>query len=151
MRRTRRITLCLSLLAAAAFGGLAQVQAGEKGDLKVVFTGLTHNVGKVRIALINTRAGYQDEQKCGFRLAEVEVKKLRAEHTFSDVPLGTYSIKAYHDQNGDKKLNKSFFGQPLEPYGFSNNVRGMFGPPSYERTTFGFETDAAEISIKLSK
>lgn len=65
--------------------------------------------------------------------------------------MGTYSVKAYHDQNGDKKLNKSLFGQPLEPYGFSNNVREMFGPPSYERTTFRVETDAAEISIKLSR
>ena len=151
MRWTRPITLCLSLLAATALGGLAQRQAGEKGDLKVVFTGLTHNVGKVRIALIHTKAGYQDEQKYGFRLAEVGVKELRAEHTFSDVPVGTYSVKAYHDQNGDKKLNKSLFGQPLEPYGFSNNVREMFGPPSYERTTFRVETDAAEISIKLSR
>lgn len=149
MRWTKHVTLCISLLAATAFGGLAQ--AGQKGNLKVVFTGLTQNVGTVRIALVHTKAGYEDEHKYGFRLDEVKVKDLKAEHTFSEIPAGIYSVKAYHDLNGDKKLNKNLFGQPLEPYGFSNNVRGIFGPPSYEKTTFRFDADAAEISIKLSK
>ena len=151
MRWTKGITLCLLFLAATASGGLGQVQAGEKGDLRVVFTGLSDNAGRVRIALVNTEAGYKDEEKHGFRLAEAKVKELKSQHTFSDVPLGTYSIKAYHDQNGDKRLNKSLFGLPLEPYGFSNNVRGRWGPPAYESTEFRFRTDGAEISIELAR
>ena len=151
MRWTKPVTLGLALLAATAFGGLAQVQAGEKGELNVVFTGLANNAGKVRIALVNTKAGFEDEQKYGFRLAEVGVKELKAEHTFSDIPPGIYAIKAFHDQNGDKKHNRGLFGQPLEPYGFSNNVRGIFGAPPFERTTFRLGADGAEISIKLSK
>ncbi|HUT90521.1 MAG TPA: DUF2141 domain-containing protein [Thermoguttaceae bacterium] len=151
MRWTKGITLCLLFLAATASGGLEQVQAGEQGDLRVVFTGLSDNAGRVRIALVNTEAGYKDEEKHGFRLAEAKVKELESQHTFSDVPLGTYSIKAYHDQNGDKRHNKSLFGQPLEPYGFSNNVRGRWGPPAYESTRFRFRADGAEISIGLAK
>ena len=151
MRWTKPVTLCLTLLAATAIGGLAQVQAGEKGELKVVFTNLANNAGKVRIALINSKAAYEDEEKFGFRLVEVGVKELKAEHTFSDVPPGVYAIKAFHDQNGDKKHNRGLFGQPLEPYGFSNNVRGIFGPPSYEKTTFRLPPGAAQISIKLAK
>jgi uncharacterized protein (DUF2141 family) len=127
------------------------LHAAEKGDLRVVFTGINRNVGNVRVALVNTKAGFQDEEKHGFLLAEAGVKNLAAQHTFSDIPQGTYSIKAYHDENGDKKHNKGLFGQPLEPYGFSNNVRGMFGPPSYERTLFRFETELAQISINLKK
>jgi uncharacterized protein (DUF2141 family) len=148
MRWTKPLTLGLTLLAATALGGFPQVQAGE---LKVMFTGLVSNAGKVRVALVNTKAGYDDEAKFGFKLAEVGVKELKAEHTFSDVPPGIYAIKAFHDQNADKKHNRGLFGQPLEPYGFSNNARGMFGPPPFEKTTFRLEAAPAEIVIKLAK
>ena len=151
MRWTKRIPLLLVLLAATVCGRLAPLHAAEKGDLRVVFTGLSNNVGKVRVALVNTKAGYEDEAKYGFRLAQVQVKGSTAQQVFSDVPLGIYSIKAYHDLNGDKRLNKNLFGLPLEPYGFSNNVRGTWGPPSYESTRFRFTVDGAQISIKLSR
>jgi len=151
MRSTKHVTFCIALVAATAFGGLAQVQAAEKGNLKVVFTGLRQDAGTVRIALVHTKAGYKDEEKHGFRLEEVKVKDLKAEYTFSEIPAGIYSIKAYQDLNGDKKLNENLFGVPLEPYGFSNNVRGVFGPPAYEKTTFRFDTAVAEISVKVSK
>jgi uncharacterized protein (DUF2141 family) len=146
----KHIVLCFSLLAVAASSTISQVQAAPKGDLKVVFTGLTRNVGYVRVALVNTKAGYKDEENHGFRLAEVKVKDFKAECTFSDIPLGTYSVKAFHDLDGDEQLDKGLFGIPLEPYGFSNNVRGTFGPPSYESTRFRFRTISGRISIKLA-
>jgi len=43
---------------------------------------------------------------------------------------GAYAIAAYHDENDNQKLDKAFTGIPTENYGFSNNARGMFGPPS---------------------
>ncbi len=149
---TIRVMLGFALLAsAAACGGPAPVQAAEKGDLKVVFPGLSDNAGRVRIALVNTKPGYKDEEKHGFRLADAEVKDRTARHTFADVPFGIYSIKAYHDQNGDERLNKNLFGVPQEPYGFSNDVRGRWGPPAYERTLFRFLIDGSQIAIELSK
>jgi uncharacterized protein (DUF2141 family) len=151
MHRTKRIAFSCALLAATACGGLAPSLAAEKGDLGVVFTGLSDNAGKVRIALVNTKAGYEDEEQYGFRLAEVKVRGLEAQHVFSDIPLGIYSIKAYHDVNGDRRHNKGLFGVPLEPYGFSNDVRGQWGPPPYESTRFYFAADGAAISIKLSR
>jgi uncharacterized protein (DUF2141 family) len=129
---------------------IAQAQPAPKGDLKVVFTGLTSNVGYVRVALVNTKAGYEDEENYGFRLAEVKVKDLKAEYTFSHIPLGTYSVKAFHDLDGDEQIDKNLFGIPLEPYGFSNNVRGTFVAPSYESTRFRFHTTSGRISIKLA-
>jgi uncharacterized protein (DUF2141 family) len=52
--------------------------------------------------------------------------------TFKDVPPGKYAASAFHDVNGNEKLDTNFVGMPVEPYGFSRDARGTFGPPSFE-------------------
>jgi uncharacterized protein (DUF2141 family) len=47
---------------------------------------------------------------------------------------GEYAFVAYHDQNGDGKLNRSFIGAPTEPLIFSNNVRPKLRKPTFEET-----------------
>ena len=42
---------------------------------------------------------------------------------------GTYTIALYMDQNKNNRLDKGLFGQPLEPYAFSNNARSTFSEP----------------------
>jgi uncharacterized protein (DUF2141 family) len=47
------------------------------------------------------------------------------------------------------KMNKSGFGLPKEGYGFSNNVMGAFGPPSYSRARFQYTSGSTlQIAIK---
>jgi uncharacterized protein (DUF2141 family) len=54
----------------------------------------------------------------------------------------------YVDSNKNEKLDTNFFGIPKEQFGFSNNAKGRFGPPSFESASF--ELDALkEISINL--
>ena len=61
---------------------------------------------------------------------------------------GSYAIAAYHDANDNKKLDKSFTGIPSENYGFSNNARGTFGPPSLSDQLFDLKSETS-ISIEL--
>ncbi len=49
---------------------------------------------------------------------------------------GTYTIALYLDQNKNNRLDKGLFGQPLEPYAFSNNARALFSEPSAEEQRF---------------
>lgn len=46
----------------------------------------------------------------------------------------SFAISAYHDQNGNQKLDKNSFGIPTERYGFSKNPKRGFGPPRYRET-----------------
>jgi len=48
-----------------------------------------------------------------------------------DLPPGNYAIASYHDENGNGKLDTNALGIPEEGYGFSNDARGMFGPPKF--------------------
>jgi len=53
-----------------------------------------------------------------------------------EIPAGTYVIGYYIDVNENEKLDTNFIGIPKEEYGFSNNARGTFGPPSFESASF---------------
>ncbi len=56
------------------------------------------------------------------------------------VPAGEYALVVYHDENGNKRLDKNFIGIPREPLGFSNGYRPK-GPPTYERARFKLGKD----------
>jgi uncharacterized protein (DUF2141 family) len=47
---------------------------------------------------------------------------------------GKYAFKYFHDENKNEKLDVNWIGIPKEGYGFSNNAKGSFGPPSFEKT-----------------
>jgi len=69
---------------------------------------------------------------------------------FENLPAGTYSVCVFHDKNNNGILDKNWVGMPLEGYAFSNNVFGIFGPPSFEdtniKTTNGQKT---KLSITM--
>lgn len=68
--------------------------------------------------------------------------------TVITLPKGEYAIKAFHDVNSNGKLDTNPFGIPKEPYGFSNNVRGSFGPPSFDSQLFAL-LENRSMSINL--
>jgi uncharacterized protein (DUF2141 family) len=49
---------------------------------------------------------------------------------------GKYAYKYFHDENKNDKLDLNWIGMPKEGYGFSNNAKGIFGPPSFNKTIF---------------
>lgn len=68
--------------------------------------------------------------------------------TFSNLKSGKYAVAVYHDENSNEKIDTNIWGVPEELYGFSNNVRGTFGPPSLEKQLFELH-GAVIINIQL--
>jgi uncharacterized protein (DUF2141 family) len=52
------------------------------------------------------------------------------------LPDGEYSAFAYHDENGDHKINTNMIGIPKEGYGASQGAKNKFGPPSFNDAKF---------------
>ncbi len=70
--------------------------------------------------------------------------------SFDNLPVGTYAIAIFHDSNNNKKLDKNWVGIPKEGYGFSNNVFGTFGPPSFQEASFKVKANnTTNLKIKL--
>lgn len=66
-----------------------------------------------------------------------------------DAPPGRYAVMAYHDLDGDGRLDTLPVGLPTEPYGFSNNARGTFGPPRWSAAAFTLTAAGAAQPITL--
>jgi len=61
---------------------------------------------------------------------------------------GTYTASFYLDLNGNNTLDKGYFGQPKEPYAFSNNAREMFSQPSVSSQRFYFNGDPIRVLLE---
>ena len=63
------------------------------------------------------------------------------------LPNGTYAIGIFVDANYNNEMDRNFFGVPKEQYGFSNDSKGSFGPPSFKDASF---TVSGDISLQIN-
>lgn len=130
---------------------LAQEAANDDkktGNLTVEITGFENDKGKVKITLVNSKENYSKKEN-PFRKASTGIENKKAVWVFENIPFGEYAVKSFHDENDNKKLDKSFIGIPKEKYGFSNNARGSFGPPDYKDAKFIFDSTTVSIELKV--
>lgn len=121
----------------------------KNGTLIVKFNGMNSDNGNVIIALCNSDLNYKNH-KLPFIGKSIPIDNNSAIIEFEDLPLGDYAIKAFHDEDANNDLNTNILGIPIEDYGFSNNARGLFGPPSWDDAKFRLteEIKIVEIEIK---
>ena len=122
--------------------------APQTGTLVVRLKGMENDNGLVMVALCNSEANFSDSDSA-FRGVQSTIVGGKAQLLFTDIPFGEYAVKVYHDENEDGELDSNFFGKPTEEFGFSNNVRGLFGPPSWDQARFVFKSELDSIFIDL--
>jgi uncharacterized protein (DUF2141 family) len=98
--------------------------------------------------LFNSEESYSGKHKA-LAQASVAVKNKTAEAVFRELPYGTYAVKVHHDENANGQLDKGRLGIPTERYGFSNNARGRFGPPSFSDARFTMDSPNHTIRIEV--
>ena len=111
--------------------------------------GVEEKKGNILVALHNSKDNFMVKSK-RFKSSIIDVNKSKLECKFEDIPEGVYAIAAFHDVNGNKELDKNWFGVPTEKYGFSLNRYGSFGPPGFEKVSFELkEGENKELVINL--
>ncbi len=115
-------------------------------DLTVTFTITKYNKGVIYLALYDSEENHM-ETSC--KSLGTYVKDNNATIKLKGIKKGTYSFSYYHDVNSNKKLDKNFIGIPKEPYGFSNNQAGRFGPPNFEESKIQLtENTKLQLEVK---
>lgn len=107
--------------------------AGQSaGGLRVRVSGVQQGSGPVRIATFADASTFPNRDQASSTAA---LPSTGSTVDGSVDASGNVALAAYQDLNNDGTLNRSSFGMPTEPYGFSNNARGQFGPPSFEQAS----------------
>lgn len=104
--------------------------ATTNDEVRLQVTGIVPNAGPVRIAVFSASDRFPDHQTAAKKIV-VESRSEVAQEALTELPAGPVAIAAYQDLNNDGILNRSSFGIPSEPYGFSNDARGQMGPPKF--------------------
>lgn len=140
MRKITTLLLCLTL----GFSALAQDDKDLTVRVEIAVT--KYNKGNIFIALYDSEDSHMKKSvKSGVGV----VKDNQVVFNIDKLHPGEYSISFFHDVNGNKKLDKNFLGIPKEPYGFSNNQKGRFGPPSFAASKISIHQNTTiNLSIK---
>ena len=131
------------------------------GELRITIDGIRSTHGVVLIGLYDSPASFgkavEASAEEGFlvdpdRFAAVALRAnaaLTSAMVFSNLEPGRYAAIAFHDEDGDGKLGESFLGVPTEPYGFSNDVQGFLGPPTFDAAAMALGDGDEAVRIAL--
>jgi uncharacterized protein (DUF2141 family) len=117
-------------------------------DLTVEVQGVAPAGGKVYAAL-HQRA--EDFPRADRALADATAEAAApvTRLTFANLAPGEYAVAVYQDLNGNGRLDANMFGVPSEPYGFSRDAVGNFGPAKFADSVFRVDTRPVDIRIRL--
>lgn len=87
------------------------------------------------------------------RKRRIRVPATEEQHVicFNHEQPGTYAVAAYHDKDGNRKINRRWNLMPAEPFGLSNNPEQQFGFPEFSDSAFIADELGADIVINLQE
>lgn len=143
--RYPRLPMAGVFLAALLAAGQAQAEAAK---LTVRLAGIGDAGGQLRVSLYRDPETFRKEDRA-LRVATLPATAGSAEVVFDGLEPGRYALMAYHDANGDNRLNLRLGMFPTEGYGLSNNPK-IFGPPKFADSAFEVTAPANSVSINIS-
>ena len=120
----------------------------SSGKLIVIIKGFESDEGDCRFALDNSKSIYESEDSVWIG-KELPIKNKEVTVTIDSLKYGIYAIRVFQDKNINNKLDTNILGMPTENYGFSNNVSGWFGQPSWDRAKFIFNKPEMILHIDI--
>lgn len=127
---------------------LSSAISAQEGVLEIEISNIKSAEGYMMVALFDSEDTFLGTTY--FRATREEVAAKGAMTlTIKDLPFGKYAISIFHDENNNQDLDTNKVGIPKEPYGFSNNARGFFGPPNFDSAAFDHQQSNQKIAIRL--
>ena len=137
----------LSVFVSIAALSASIASTASAGELSVKLTGIAQTKGEIMVTIFNQKTPWLKQALVS---QKVVAKGDTVEVAFSNLPDGEYAVSAIHDLNGNGHLDTNAIGMPTEPYGFSNDAAGNFGPPSFEQAKFSVDQAKKSISFRIN-
>jgi uncharacterized protein (DUF2141 family) len=120
--------------------------ATQAAELTVTVLGVQHAEGKVMVAAYKAPERFLKQPSA---VAWTDAQPGSVQATLHDLAPGEYAVSLYQDRNRNLQLDSNLLGIPTEPYGFSNDAVGKFGPPSFEQARILVPQEGGQITITL--
>lgn len=122
------------------------VPFASAADLTVNVENIQSSEGTIMLGLFDEASYNGDGSVAG---ADLQVEAGTVTATFEDLEPGDYAVRLYHDVNDDGEMNTNPFGMPVEPYAFSNDARGRFGPAKWSAAKFTVTAEGGTHTITM--
>lgn len=99
--------------------------------LNVVADGLRNSNGLLAVTLYADDSSRFLAKKGSLYVGRVEAKAGTTRACIFVPKPGVYALALYHDENGDRKFDRSGLGLPVEGFGFTNNPATIAGLPTF--------------------
>ncbi len=123
------------------------LSVAQTQSVTIEVTGVAEAKGFILVSAFDKSEGWL---KRPAQFARVEAKVGTVSVTVPDLAEGEYAFSVIHDVNANNKLDSNAIGIPTEPYGFSNDAAGTFGPAKFEDARVKVGKGAAKFSVKLN-
>jgi uncharacterized protein (DUF2141 family) len=132
-------------LALVSFSALAK-------PVTLKFDKTANKAGKIYYLVFNDARSFPDRPAKAIKNGIVPVSAGQsAVETTIDLPLGSYAISVFLDENGNGKLDTGLFGIPKERFGFSNNPTITTGAPTFQEAEIEVTESSQRFTINLMK
>lgn len=137
MKTSKLISACIIAVALGMYGTV------KAETLTIVIEDIRDASGTVQVQVLAGQAQFEG----GGAVAQLLEQAVEGSLTLTaeDLPPGEYAIRIMHDVNGNDELDANLVGMPTEPYAFSNNAKGMFGPATWEDARFVLEGEVTQV------
>ena len=122
-------------LAALSLSVAATAQPLAPIDIQIEIAGLRDAHGLVRLCLTRDHESFPDCKGPGVVHGTIKASLVPVQYTFRGVPAGTYAVAAFHDANGNGKLD-TMIGIPKEGFAFSGNPKMHARAPRFNEASF---------------
>lgn len=125
----------IAALAALTLCSAAPAQAPATTNVTIEIVGLRDAHGVVHLCLTRDSKDFPDCKAGSAMSATIRASRSAMRHEFRAVPDGAYAVAAFHDANGNGKLD-TMLGMPKEGFAFSRNPSMKPRAPRFDEASF---------------
>jgi uncharacterized protein (DUF2141 family) len=139
----------INLIQILSFWLAVLIQNPSNPKLEILINQANSDKGMIRVLIFSKETGFPDQPTKALKSLSIQPKNKAGYLSIKDLPPGKYAISVIHDEDNNGKLTTNAVGYPTEKFGFSNNPKVYFSPPSFEKVAFELKSDSEKIDISL--
>ena len=120
----------------------------KSAELVIKILNIEENNGLIHFAIYDKPEFFPENEgkKIGFKKKITEL--INDQVTITDLEESFYAVAIYHDKNSNDNFD-TFLSIPQEKFGFSNDAKVFFGPPSFDEAAFYLKKNQ-RLKIEIS-